>query len=173
MGIIYKTINCINGKIYIGKYEGNRETYLGSGIHLKRAIEKYGKENFKRITIDISENRQDLNRKEIFWISFFNAKEIGYNITRGDDGFNGHHSEESKQKIGAFHKGKARTEEDKQKISCGRKGITFSDTHKHNMSIVRKEKFKGKGNPFYGKHHSEETLQKMRDARRRYLDGIK
>jgi len=168
MGIIYKTTNCINGKIYIGKYEGSRETYLGSGTYLRRAILKHGRDNFKRTTIDFAENRQDLNRKEKFWISFFNAKDrtIGYNITEGGDGFTGQHSEESKKKIGIFHQGKARTDEDKLKISCGRKGMKFSDEHRFNMSMSRKEKRIGEENPFYGKHHSEESLQKMRDALR-------
>ena len=46
--IVYKTTNLINGKIYVGKYEGNRENYLGSGYILKKAIKKYGRENFKR-----------------------------------------------------------------------------------------------------------------------------
>lgn len=44
--IIYKTTNKINGKIYIGRYCGNRSSYLGSGSYLKRAIRKYGKDNF-------------------------------------------------------------------------------------------------------------------------------
>ena len=98
---------------------------------------------------------------------------MGYNITDGGDGFNSHHSEESKQKIGAFHKGKSRTDEDKQKISCGRKGMKFSDEHRFNMSVIRKEKWVGEGNPFYGRRHSEETRQKMRESRRRYLNGVK
>lgn len=49
-GFIYITTNHINVKRYIGqrKYDKNEKwkTYLGSGIILTRAIEKYGKENF-------------------------------------------------------------------------------------------------------------------------------
>jgi hypothetical protein len=44
--IIYKTTNIINGKYYVGKDINNSESYLGSGVLLKRAIKKYGKENF-------------------------------------------------------------------------------------------------------------------------------
>ena len=46
--IIYKTINLKNGKFYIGKDLHNDPSYLGSGILLKKAIEKYGRENFKK-----------------------------------------------------------------------------------------------------------------------------
>ena len=53
-GYIYKTTNLINGKIYIGKRQKQEfdKYYLGSGIYLKKAIEKYGKENFSCEIID-------------------------------------------------------------------------------------------------------------------------
>ena len=43
---IYKTTNTVNNKIYIGKHqtENINDSYLGSGISLERAINKYGKE---------------------------------------------------------------------------------------------------------------------------------
>jgi hypothetical protein len=45
--IVYKTINLIDGKIYIGQDLNNNPDYLGSGIYLKRAIKKHGRNNFK------------------------------------------------------------------------------------------------------------------------------
>jgi len=47
-GIIYKTTNKINNKFYVGYDTKNNPKYLGSGLLLKRAIEKYGQENFKK-----------------------------------------------------------------------------------------------------------------------------
>ena len=50
LGIIYKTTNLVNGKIYIGKARQKRtldERYFGSGILLKKAVKKHGKENFR------------------------------------------------------------------------------------------------------------------------------
>ena len=38
--VIYKTTNLINGKYYIGKDIHNNPKYLGSGIALRKAIEK-------------------------------------------------------------------------------------------------------------------------------------
>jgi hypothetical protein len=86
---IYKTTNLINGKIYVGQYSGKKDNYLGSGLLIKKAIKKYGRENFVR---DILENdindRVLLNIKEKYWIKFYNSNnlEIGYNLTEGGDG---------------------------------------------------------------------------------------
>lgn len=86
--IIYKTTNKINGKIYVGKDARNRQTYLGSGIILRRAIAKYGKENFIKEVIDRCQTLDELAEKEIFWIEQLksNDPKIGYNLTNGGDG---------------------------------------------------------------------------------------
>ena len=49
--IIYKTTNILNGKYYIGKHitENLNDEYISSGIALKKAIQKYGKEYFKKV----------------------------------------------------------------------------------------------------------------------------
>ena len=83
---VYKITNNINNKFYIGKFSrdiSNFSTYWGSGKIIKRAILKYGLENFTKEIIDtISE----LNEKEIYWIGYTNATIIGYNLTKGGDG---------------------------------------------------------------------------------------
>lgn len=88
---IYKTINLINGKFYIGKSEKpihESENYYGSGINLKRAISKYGIQNFTKEILDTASSIEELNSKEKYWISKTDAKVLGYNIADGGDGGN-------------------------------------------------------------------------------------
>ncbi len=81
--IIYKTTNLINGNFYVGQDSKNDPTYLGSGILLNRAIEKYGQENFKKEIIESCNNKVQLNDREIFWID--KLKPV-YNIAKGGSG---------------------------------------------------------------------------------------
>jgi group I intron endonuclease len=81
--IIYKTINLINGKIYIGQhYTSVDDGYLGSGKYLLNAINKYGKENFKREILEFV-NIDNVNEREIYWIAETSATIFGYNILSG------------------------------------------------------------------------------------------
>lgn len=93
-GFIYITTNHVNGKKYIGQKNYDKHNkwkdYLGSGIHLKRAISKYGKENFSKEIIEECETKDKLNEQEKYWISYYNAVESDnfYNIAPGGDGGN-------------------------------------------------------------------------------------
>jgi len=87
--IIYKTTNLITNKIYVGQHCSSADDgYLGSGIILKRSVDKYGKENFIREILDYCTSG-DVNEKEIVWIAELSAtdKSIGYNINPGGGGF--------------------------------------------------------------------------------------
>ena len=85
MAYIYLATNLINGKKYIGQHNGSiKDNYLGSGVLLVKAIEKYGKENFKKEILeecDITE----LDEKEKYWIAYYNALEDEnfYNLSKG------------------------------------------------------------------------------------------
>ena len=63
---IYETTNTLNGMKYIGKHITNdlNDEYIGSGLYLKNAILKYGKENFHREILHIFDNEQDMENKE-------------------------------------------------------------------------------------------------------------
>lgn len=64
--LIYKTTNLINGKIYIGKHKTRciDDGYMGSGKWLKRAISKYGIENFAREILHECSSEEEMNAKE-------------------------------------------------------------------------------------------------------------
>ena len=85
---IYKITNLLNGKIYIGKHtcKNIENVYYGSGVAIKAAIKKYGKENFKKDILCFCESEEELNSMEIEWISKLGAFGDGYNMTKGGEG---------------------------------------------------------------------------------------
>jgi group I intron endonuclease len=87
---IYLTENLINGKKYIGYCSRDNDKYLGSGKILKQAIEKYGRENFKRIILEKCDDVNELSLAEEKWIKYYNAVESDnfYNISEGGFGGN-------------------------------------------------------------------------------------
>lgn len=93
-GFIYKTTNNVNGKMYIGKRtydkDGKWATYLGSGILLKRAVQKYGEDKFSRTILQECKDKNELNSSEKYWIDYYNAtqNDMFYNISSGGDGGN-------------------------------------------------------------------------------------
>ena len=85
---IYKTTNLITGHVYIGQCarpESSTKNYFGSGKSYKIAEKKFGKKNFINEIIDRAETLDDLNVKEIYWISFYESENPlkGYNLTPG------------------------------------------------------------------------------------------
>lgn len=93
-GFIYITTNHINGKQYIGqkKYDTQNKwkNYLGSGIILSKAIDKYGKENFSKEIIEECKSKEQLDTREKYWIAYYDAVDSDefYNISSGGDGGN-------------------------------------------------------------------------------------
>lgn len=91
-GFIYITTNHINGRRYIGqkKFDEKKEwrAYLGSGLALKNAIKKYGKENFSKNIIYVAYSKEDLDKAEKGYIEFFDAVDSVdyYNIGLGGEG---------------------------------------------------------------------------------------
>ena len=83
--IIYKTTNKINNKFYIGKHQTNdlNDGYLGSGTLLKRAIQKHGRQNFKKEVLFVFDNEQDMNSKEKELVV---VSEDTYNLCEGGQG---------------------------------------------------------------------------------------
>jgi len=88
--VVYMTINLINNKKYIGVDSKNNPDYLGSGKILKKAIEKYGRENFEKIILEeCTTTRKELLEKERYWIDLYEAVERKdfYNLLKGGLGY--------------------------------------------------------------------------------------
>ena len=82
---IYKITNIINGKHYIGMHQTNdlEDGYFGSGVALKRAILKYGKDNFTKEILFVFDNEEDMVQKEKELVI---VSENSYNMTEGGKG---------------------------------------------------------------------------------------
>lgn len=62
-GIIYLTICLINGLIYVGRHHTSADTYFGSGVLIKRSVNKHKKEILIKNVLytSISEASRKLN----------------------------------------------------------------------------------------------------------------
>ena len=103
--IIYKILNKVNGKIYVGLTTKDLSRRIAEHIkenksYIQKALNKYGLESFDISVIDHAEFRDTLCEKEKYWIQQFNSKSPnGYNLTDGGDGLI-NPTEETKKKIG-------------------------------------------------------------------------
>lgn len=140
--ILYKTINLLNDKIYIGVHKladtRHSKNYLGSGNVLKPAIKKYGKVNFTRTALFEFSCSEDAYKAEAEMVTEeFCSRENTYNIKVGGKGNSGVRtgykwSEERKAKISAaqsiamkgnqYFLGKTHSQATKNKFSISKTG---------------------------------------------------
>jgi group I intron endonuclease len=145
-GFIYITTNMINGMKYLGQksFDDNNKwkNYLGSGKALKNAIRKYGKQNFDRNIICFCYSPEELNEAEYTLSVFLNVVEDRnwYNLCYG----------------GEVPIGYVATDEARSKMSEAQKA-RWTDELRQELG----EKMSGEGNPFYGKHHTDDTRKTL------------
>ena len=148
----YLILNKINGKGYIGAHGTNdyEDHYLGSGLLILKAIEKYGHENFIRIILKRKESFQEAHLLESLYIKQFDTLQPnGYNICSmgGFDSMKGKKfTEEHKRKIAESHIGIKPTEETRKKLK---------ENH-YDCS--------GQNNGMYGQTHTKEAREKISKA---------
>lgn len=184
-GIVYKVINLITKKCYIGQttqplekrkinhfYSNNKNTY-----YFYNALKKYGKNTFVWDVLCECSTREELNEKEMYYIKELNTlRPNGYNLTLGGGGISGYkHTEETKRKIGEKSKGnvhnlgKTHTKEHREKLRISNTGKKRSIESKMNISKGKKgvkftEDHKRKlSESHMGQFVSEETKKKLSD----------
>jgi len=188
--LIYKITNNINGKIYIGQHqtEDLNDDYMGSGKGIRRAIKKYGIENFTKKILFYCTDWKTMNRvEEVIVDDEFVRRKDTYNMKTGGSCGIYHHTEETKQKMSQSRLGHETSDKTRKKLSEAHKGKRHSEEHrKHNseaqlgkvMSDESKMKISqaltGRKAPprtlewrkhhsemLKGRHPSEETKQKL------------
>ena len=167
---IYRIINNINHKTYIGQHKYCKsllvdDGYMGSGVILRKAQKKYCIENFSKEIITIAMSKSEADVLEKFYIAK-ERKENTYGCYNIADGGQGggqkgyHHTEEAKKRISETHKGRHVSEETKKKISDYFKGKPRSEETIKKVS----ESLKGRIPWNKGKHLSEEQKRKLSEA---------
>lgn len=102
-GYIYETTCKVNGKKYIGLHRWSEdkldENYLGSGVILNSAINKYGKEAFTCRIIECCDTKEQLAEREKYWIGYYKADSSSdyYNVSAG--GLGGSHGDNYVQPV--------------------------------------------------------------------------
>ena len=182
------TTNLINGKRYIGQHSSKQidKWYIGSGSILKKAVKKYGKENFTVEILEYATSKDELDELEIKYIQQFNAANDPsfYNIgTGGKSGnavprFGSDNPMFGKKGILNPKFGKPvseatrrlQSEVAKSQYKNGRipvnQGKHLSEETKQKISQSHKGKGLGKDNPNYGNNWTDEMKQRMSEMKK-------
>lgn len=148
--VIYKIINSIDDKLYIGKctkglrrivehfrdYKNPKKQYRGKLLY--RAMNKHGVDNFKWEILCVCDSLCDLDQKEKEYIQLYQSNNavFGYNLTKGGDGGNTWSKLTQKEKENASIK-----------LSCSMKRVWTNDPDRRvlvaqTLSDIRKDPIK-------------------------------
>jgi len=177
----YKTTNLLNGKYYYGRRSTDdlNDGYLGSGIGLKRAVKKYGAENFVREILNHYTSVEELVQAEkelitedvVYDRRSYNAKLGGWGGSTSEEW-----TPEMRSKLSVKMKELTSNEEyrihhsNAMKAAWKRKGNNyFSEEGMRSMKLassMREHKpLIGKDNPMFGRTHTPEARKKISEAR--------
>ena len=169
-GIIYLFRNKANGKVYIGQTTKDiairtqehlvrAHTYRKNQFHFHLALAKYGIEGFEISTIDSGASKNELDEKEIYWISFYDSinPAKGYNSRSG--GSAGKPNEETRRRISESEKGKVLSIETRKKLSESSLHLQTFLGKSHTGEAKEKNR-----QAHLGKRKSPETLQKLKES---------
>lgn len=171
---IYKITNTINNKIYIGKHQttNTMDNYMGSGKVLLSAIAKYGVHNFKKEIIHVYETEEEMNQKEAEIVTEeFCRRGDTYNLAPGGKGGFGFINDSDLRN--GTEKTMSNPDYKAHFVDCLKRGKEtqkrlmeengeWAEKYRAKQSLAMKRRIELSGNPFSGKSHSEETLQKLR-----------
>lgn len=188
---IYKIINKINGKMYIGsavdiqkrwiKHKSDLRKNKHHSKKLQNSWNKYGEQNFIfEIVEECEKNKDLLLSKESYYFILYDTVKNGYNcaIKAGSPMFGKKHSEETKKKISKSNKGRKHSEETREKLKKRNLNNKYNFGKKHSPETIEKIRASNLGKNLNkknseqtrykisksnkGKKHSEETKEKLK-----------
>lgn len=172
---IYKITNVVNGKVYIGKHQTNNidDGYMGSGTYLKRAIKKYGSENFEKEILFKFSTEEEMNTKEAELVTEeFCDREDTYNLCPGGHGGFGYLN--SNKLSGPYvdpdfqRKGVEAALVDGKNYEGLKRYHSDPENRQHYLNSL-----KGRVPSFKGRSHSESAKKKISEAKRSKGKGDK
>jgi len=155
---MYKTINKINNKFYIGVrqsiIEPTLDNYIGSGKRLKDSIKCHGKHNFEKEILYLFNSREEMfTMEKIIVNEEFLKRDDVYNLCLGG--------------LGGDHWSYLPNREE----IIDKKRNTVIEYNSKLTKEVRAKKYgnSGEKNPMYEKSHSEESKLKMGGCKYTYI----
>ena len=151
---IYVIKNILDNKCYIGSSNNIDKRFkahiwklsknIHSNLHLQRAYNRVGKDNFIFHILEEINDVDDLAIAENWWVSGIPKDEL-YNIRIIESATNRgiKYSDETKQKIGAGNRGKIVSDETKRKQSLAKKGKPPTNIKSLRKSVLQIEKTTG------------------------------
>ena len=157
---VYCIENLINGKVYVGKHSTSNldDEYMGSGTLLNRAIKKHGVENFRKHILETFQTSEEaLEFEKQLVTEELVADDNTYNLTVGGFGSWSHATKEQLSEWGKRAIGNLL-----EKVWSN---SDFRQRHSERIS-KRNKQYHATGKfhhvDWTGRHHSEETRQRMR-----------
>lgn len=181
---LYKITNTVNGMEYIGVHRTDNlnDGYMGSGKLIRRAIAKYGEENFSKEILEYFNTYREalIKEKEIVTLEYanknntYNLREGGYGKCEWSDEWKKEFSQYKKNKWvnDEEYRGKMMTiiqsEERRKKISK-----TLTGKKRNNPQNKDPEKIRKTAETHRGMKRSEQAKKNMSEAAKNLPDDIK
>jgi hypothetical protein len=150
VGYVYRWVNLVNGRMYIGSHDGSNPRYRASGVLIRQAFEKYGDQSFRREYLYVGPDYRIEEEKFLLLVDASTNPEY-YNLKNTAVGWDSGQGNPMYGKSGPEHPkfGVPCSEENRKKLSDERKG---------DPKFGRR----GEKNHNYGKRMPEEVKEKLR-----------
>lgn len=188
---IYLITNLVNQKKYVGQTCQSLNKRWRQHIFCARksvnkplynAMNKYGVHNFTIELLETNLTESTVDERESYYINKYNTFIEGYNLTTGGQGIHSFRfSEQTRLKLSESHKkywvNLKETDVEEYNRLCEIRRVNSTGKQrtqevKTKLSKIAKQRV-GEKNPFYGKHFSEESKQKLKDSLRENSRKIK